>query len=144
MSAPRNFISIPHIELSQPSTTRYRVTLDLTLEDDPTQWDWEDLLEIEDLEKVNNVTFEEFPVVGTRLSLDFYNANKRVAVEVQGSQHTKYNKFFHGGHKNNYLEQLKRDQIKAEFCEVNDIILVEIYDSDIINKSLFKKFDVTL
>ena len=92
----------------------------------------------------HHVTFEEFPVVGTRLSLDFYNANKRVAVEVQGSQHTKYNKFFHGGHKNNYLEQLKRDQIKAEFCEVNDIILVEIYDSDIINKSLFKKFDVTL
>ena len=91
-----------------------------------------------------HVTFEEFPVVGTRLSLDFYNANKRVAVEVQGSQHTKYNKLFHGGHKNNYLEQLKRDQIKAEFCEVNDIILVEIYDSDIINKSLFKKFDVTL
>ena len=92
----------------------------------------------------NHVTFEEFPVVGTRLTLDFYNANKRVAVEVQGSQHTKYNKFFHGGHKSNYLEQLKRDQIKAEFCEVNDIILVEIYDSDIINKSLFKKFDVTL
>ena len=92
----------------------------------------------------NHVTFEEFPVVGTRLSLDFYNANKRVAVEVQGSQHTKYNKFFHGGHKSNYLEQLKRDQIKAEFCEVNDIILVEIYDSDIINKSLIKKFDVTL
>ena len=91
-----------------------------------------------------HVTFEEFPVVGTRLSLDFYNANKRVAVELQGSQHTKYNKFFHGGHKSNYLEQLKRDQIKAEFCEVNDIILVEIYDSDIINKSLFKKFDVTL
>ena len=91
-----------------------------------------------------HVTFEEFPVVGTRLSLDFYNANKRVAVEVQGSQHTKYNKFFHGGHKNNYLEQLKRDQIKAEFCEVNDIILVEIYDSDIINKYFFKKFDVTL
>ena len=92
----------------------------------------------------NLVVFEEFPVAGTRLSIDFYNANKRIAIEVQGSQHTKYNKFFHGGHKNNYLEQLKRDQIKAEFCEVNDIILVEIYDSDIINKSLFKKFDVTL
>ena len=42
----------------------------------------------------HHVTFEEFPVVGTRLSLDFYNANKRVAVEVQGAQHTKYNKFF--------------------------------------------------
>ena len=92
----------------------------------------------------SHVVFEEFPVAGTRLSIDIYNANKKIAIEVQGSQHTKYNKFFHGGHKNNYLEQLKRDQIKAEFCEVNDIILVEIYDSDIINKSLFKKFDVTL
>ena len=51
----------------------------------------------------HHVTFEEFPVVGTRLSLDFYNANKRVAVEVQGAQHTKYNKFFHGGHINNYF-----------------------------------------
>ena len=60
MSAPRNFISIPHTELSPDRTTRYRVTLDLTLEDDPTLWDWEDLLEIEDPEKVNNVTFEEF------------------------------------------------------------------------------------
>jgi len=92
----------------------------------------------------NHVTFEEFPVVGTRLTLDFYNANKRVAVEVQGAQHTRYTKFFHGGHKNNYLEQLKRDQMKEEFCEINEITLVEIYDSDLINKSLFKKFDVTL
>ena len=92
----------------------------------------------------HHVTFEEFPVVGTRLSLDFYNANKRVAVEVQGAQHTKYNKFFHGGHINNYFEQLKRDQMKADFCKINDIILVEIYDSDKINKSLFKKFDVAL
>ena len=34
--------------------------------------------------------------------------------------------------------------MKAEFCEINDIILVEIYDSDIVNELLFKKFDVTL
>ena len=43
----------------------------------------------------NHVVFEEFPVAGTRLCIDFYNANKRIAIEVQGSQHTKYNKFFH-------------------------------------------------
>ncbi len=42
-----------------------------------------------------DVIFEEFPVIGTRLSLDFYNANKKVAIEVQGRQHTKYVKFFH-------------------------------------------------
>ena len=92
----------------------------------------------------NHVVFEEFPVAGTRLSIDFYNANKRIAVEVQGSQHTKYNSFFHGGHKNNYLEQLKRDEMKFKFCELNEIQLIEIYDKDVINLSLFKKFDVSL
>ncbi|MBC8411086.1 MAG: hypothetical protein H8E12_20575 [Rhodobacteraceae bacterium] len=92
----------------------------------------------------NHVVFEEFPVAGTRLSIDFYNANKKIAVEVQGSQHTKYNSFFHGGHKNNYLEQLKRDEMKFKFCELNEIQLIEIYDGDIINLSLFKKFDVSL
>ena len=56
----------------------------------------------------HHVVFEEFPVVGTRLSLDFFNANKRIAVEVQGQQHVKFVKFFHGGYENNYLDQLKR------------------------------------
>ena len=92
----------------------------------------------------SHVVFEEFPVAGTRLSIDFYNANKKIAVEVQGSQHTRYNSFFHGGHKNNYLEQLKRDEMKFKFCELNEIQLIEIYDGDIINLSLFKKFDVSL
>ena len=57
----------------------------------------------------NDVVFEEFRLVGSRLSLDFYNANKRIAIEVQGAQHTKYVKHFH---KNRYkfLDQLKRDQ----------------------------------
>ena len=92
----------------------------------------------------SHVVFEEFPVAGTRLSIDFYKANKKIAVEVQGSQHTKYNSSFHGGHKNNYLEQLKRDEMKFKFCELNEIQLIEIYDKDIINLSLFKKFDVSL
>ena len=59
MSGLRNFISIPHIEVAPPETTRYRITLDLTLEDDPTLWDWEDLLEIEKPENVEIVGFEE-------------------------------------------------------------------------------------
>ena len=47
-------------EVERPRQTRYRVVRDLTLDDDPTQWDWEELLEIEDPEKVNSVTFEEY------------------------------------------------------------------------------------
>lgn len=90
------------------------------------------------------VVFEEFPVAGTKLSLDFFNANKRLAIEVQGEQHTKYVPFFHGGNKINYLAQLRRDQEKSRFCELNDIELIEIYPKDSINKDFFKSHGVTL
>ena len=92
----------------------------------------------------NHIVFEEFPVAGTRLSLDFYNANKKVAIEVQGRQHTKYVPFFHGKNKINYLNQLRRDQDKLKFCELNDIQLVEIYDGDEVNEKLFESFGVIL
>tara|TARA_Y100000361_G_C11157496_1_gene345108 strand:- start:1722 stop:2132 length:411 start_codon:yes stop_codon:yes gene_type:complete len=91
-----------------------------------------------------NVVFEEFPVAGTKLSLDFYNASKKIAVEVQGAQHRKHVPFFHGDNKVNYIDQLRRDKQKMEFCEINDIIMVEIYDTDILSKSLFKKQGVSL
>ena len=93
---------------------------------------------------INHIVFEEFPVAGTKLSLDFYNANKKIAVEVQGKQHTKYVPFFHGSNKINYLNQLKRDRDKLKFCEINNIQLVEIYDGDKLNKSLFSNFGVNL
>ena len=92
----------------------------------------------------NHIVFEEFPVAGTKLPLDFYNANKKIAVEVQGKQHTKYVPFFHGKNKINYINQLKRDQDKLKFCELNDIQLVEIYDGDEITEKLFETFGVIL
>ena len=84
----------------------------------------------------HDIVFEEFRVVGTRLSLDFYNANKKIAIEVQGAQHTKYVKFFH---KNmcKYSDQLKRDEKKLQFCKVNQIKLAEVYPQDKITASLF-------
>jgi len=91
-----------------------------------------------------HIVFEEFPVAGTKLSLDFYNANKKIAVEVQGKQHTKYVPFFHGKNKINYLNQLKRDRDKLQFCEINDIQLVEIYDGDELSEKLFESFGVKL
>ena len=78
------------------------------------------------------------------MKVDILNATKKIAIEVQGSQHTKYNKFFHAGNRSNYLQQLKRDEMKFKFCELNEISLIEIYDSDTIDLSLFKKFDITL
>ena len=84
-----------------------------------------------------DVVFEEFPVVGSRLSLDFYNANKKVAIEVQGQQHVKYVEFFHQN-RFKYLDQLKRDQNKEKFCEINEITLVTIFQKDIIDRHLFE------
>ena len=91
----------------------------------------------------NDIVFEEFKIVGTRLSFDFYNANKKIAIEVQGAQHTKYVKFFHGS-RLNYLDQLRRDEKKLKFCNVNDITLIEIYPNDIIDEKLFESFGVIL
>lgn len=92
----------------------------------------------------NHVVFEEFPIPGTKLSLDFYNANKKIAIEVQGAQHTSYVPFFHGNYKNNYLNQLNRDNQKLEFCQLNDLTLVEIFPDDKICVDLFKKLNINL
>ena len=78
----------------------------------------------------NHIVFEEFPIVGTRLTLDYYNATLNIAIEVQGRQHTEYVEFFHGKSKMNYLKQLKRDQDKLNFCEINNIMLIEIHDEE--------------
>jgi len=91
----------------------------------------------------NDIVFEEFRIVGSRLSLDFYNANKKIAVEVQGDQHIKYVKHFHKT-RLNYLDQLKRDQKKLDFCNFNDIKMVEVYTADVINASLFTDQDAPL
>ena len=91
----------------------------------------------------NDVVFEEFRIVGSLLSLDFYNANKKIAIEVQGAQHTKFVKHFHKT-RFKFVEQLKRDHNKLDFCELNNITLVEIYPEDEINESFFTNQDIYL
>lgn len=77
-----------------------------------------------------HVVFEEFPVMGTRLTLDFYNASLRIAVEVDGDQHIRYNKHFHSKSRLNFIKQLERDNNKEKFCDLNNIRLIRIYESD--------------
>ena len=91
-----------------------------------------------------HIVFEEFPIAGTRMTLDLYNANEKIAIEVQGGQHTKYVPFFHGGYKNNYLAQLKRDHQKNDFCELNNIKLILIFEKDKLSKEFFKNLDISL
>jgi len=68
---------------------------------------------------------EEFPCVGEGLHLDFFLPQKRLAIEVQGSQHYQFNAFFHAD-KNAFLRQGTNDKRKAEWCKLNDIKLVVI------------------
>lgn len=90
-----------------------------------------------------DVVFEEMKVAGTRLSLDFYNANKKIAIEVQGHQHFKYVPFFHSN-RGNYLKQIKRDVKKIEFCQINNIVLIEIMPEDTLSKDFFDKMNIHL
>lgn len=89
-----------------------------------------------------DIVFEEMPVIGTRLTIDFYNANKKIAVEVDGNQHYKFNKFFHGNSRQNFLSQLQRDDKKEYFCEINNIKLVRILETDKLDEDLLKKLEL--
>jgi hypothetical protein len=71
------------------------------------------------------VILEEFPMPGEGLYLDFFLPSHRIAVEIQGTQHYHYNKFFHGD-KSRFVEQQNRDRRKAEWCKINHIRLVII------------------
>ena len=52
----------------------------------------------------HDIVFEEFPLAGTRMTFDFYNATKNIVIEVQGRQHTKFVPFMHANSKINYLK----------------------------------------
>lgn len=72
-----------------------------------------------------DIICEEFPCVGEGLQLDFFLPRKKVAVEVQGTQHTKFVEFFHFD-ADGFKAQRARDLRKQEWCELNKIRLVKI------------------
>jgi hypothetical protein len=86
----------------------------------------------------NHIVYEEFPVFGSRLKVDILNATRKIAVEVHGSQHSEYNKFFHGESRLNYLKSIKRDVAKEKWLVSNNFTLVEVFDNEV--KSLSEEF----
>ena len=79
----------------------------------------------------NHIVYEEFPVYGTMLRVDFLNATKKIAVEVQGDQHESFNKFFHENSRLKYLQSIKRDVKKEEWLSKNKFKLIELYEEDL-------------
>lgn len=84
-----------------------------------------------------DVVYEEFPVFSSLLKIDFLNATKRIAVEVQGPQHEKYNPFFHDHSPLKFVAGIKRDLKKQEWCEINNIKMIEVLESDLKDKIKF-------
>lgn len=75
---------------------------------------------------------------GVRLFFDFYIKELEVFVEVQGRQHIRFIKHFHGTIEN-FRGQKMRDNLKIEYTQENDKCLVRIYDTEKITKALVYK-----
>lgn len=77
---------------------------------------------------IHAVILEEFGIPEERLFIDFYMPHNKLAFEFQGEQHDEFNKFFHGD-KTGFEKSKARDSRKKEWCELNDIILIEVRDT---------------
>ena len=72
----------------------------------------------------------------TRLLFDFYVRTLGILIECQGRQHTEFVKHFHG-QAENFYSQKRRDNLKVEYCEENNLTLVLFFDTiDNINKEI--------
>lgn len=94
----------------------------------------------------HHLVMEEFPVVGSKKTVDFFNYNLKVVAEISGSQHLKFVKHFHVD-RSQWLAQIKRDIEKEKWAELNGFKFIEIFPKDLKNLSpaFFKeKFDIDL
>lgn len=66
------------------------------------------------------------PVTGTFLELDMYNDSLKLAVEYNGQQHDKFNKFMHQGSREKFQAQQYRDYIKRQLCQENNVYLIVV------------------
>jgi len=81
------------------------------------------------------------------MKVDFLNATKKIAVEVNGPQHSSFNKFFHNNSRMKYLDSLKRDHEKSLWLEQNNFTLVELEKKDVETLSrelLCEKFKIII
>ena len=83
---------------------------------------------------------EEVKLPGSRdpskkstLFLDFLVPGVMMAIEVHGQQHYEYSPFFHKT-KAGFYQSLKRDEIKTEWCKLNNFNLVVLKYSDNIDR----------
>jgi len=72
------------------------------------------------------------PGAGT-LYADFYLSQSKIMVECQGEQHSKFVPHFHGT-RLNFIRTQKRDKDKRNWCDLNNITLIELYNTESIDE----------
>lgn len=82
--------------------------------------------------------YAQLPCVGTRLKLDYYIYDLKMAFEFDGRQHDEHVPFYHGD-KRGFARAQERDQEKEEWCEINDIKLIRITEKELDIESLTRK-----
>lgn len=75
---------------------------------------------------------------GNKLFFDFYVKELGVFIEVQGCQHGKFVKHFHGSAEG-FHKQKMRDNLKIEYVQENDMCLTRIYDTEDITEELVRE-----
>ena len=89
----------------------------------------------------NNINYERQKkfdgcIYKSALFFDFYLIDYNICIEYDGLQHYKEIERFGG--KSQFIISKKRDKIKNNFCDKNNIILIRIkYDEDITEKLIF-------
>ncbi len=74
---------------------------------------------------------EELPIkIGNKtLYLDIYLPRLKIALECDGQQHSKFNKFFHADIAS-FNQQKKNDKNKEDYCEEEGISLIRVKYND--------------
>ena len=66
-----------------------------------------------------------------KIPFDFYIPSMNTIIEYNGKHHYEYDAFLHNNDINKFYEQQERDNLKREFCDLNEIKFVEIsYDDN--------------
>lgn len=86
----------------------------------------------------SHIVVEEFRIPGSLLRCDFINFTKRIAVEVDGSQHDEFNPFFHNNSRFNYLKSMRRDHKKYEWYDMMNLRTIQIKEKEV--KELSRQF----
>lgn len=69
--------------------------------------------------------FLKNPETGRNLELDLYNDKLKLAIERNGEHHYKYPNTFHKT-KEEFINQVRRDQYKVEMCDQQGIYLISV------------------